>query len=199
VGDQDDRHSGGAQDARDVVAHGAAQERVDVAPRLVEQDHGRLGRERAGQRHALLLAARELVRMAALEAAEPDQVEDLGHAGDATAPRKAVAHVVGHAEMGEERVVLEDHPHVAALRRNPAAAGHHAVVDADLARVRLLEAGHQAQHGRLPAAARAQHGQQLAALDGEVGVAHGLDVAEALGHAAELDHRGIGGHLLRVP
>ena len=38
--------------------------RVERAERLVEQQHPRLDRQRAGERHALALAAGELVRVA---------------------------------------------------------------------------------------------------------------------------------------
>jgi len=50
---------------------------VERAERLVEQQHARLDGQRAGQRHALALAARELRRRALAEAAELDQVEQL--------------------------------------------------------------------------------------------------------------------------
>ena len=42
----------------------AADDRVDRAERLVHQQHGRVGRERAGHPDPLLLPARELVRVA---------------------------------------------------------------------------------------------------------------------------------------
>jgi hypothetical protein len=45
----------------------------------------------------------------------------------------------------EERVVLEDHPHLAALRRDPGPARDAAAGDLDLAGVGRLEAGDQAQ------------------------------------------------------
>ena len=44
-------------------AHLDAQERIERGQRLVEEQHLGLGDERAGQRHALLLAARELRRL----------------------------------------------------------------------------------------------------------------------------------------
>ena len=61
----------------ELVAHLGAAERVDVRPRLVEQDDAGLGRERARERDALLLAAGELVRVAALEPVEADEREHL--------------------------------------------------------------------------------------------------------------------------
>ncbi len=57
----------------DLVAHSAAQPRVEVGQRLVEQERSRLEHERPGQRHALLLAARELLGQPRLQTAEPDE------------------------------------------------------------------------------------------------------------------------------
>ena len=57
-----------------------AQPCVEGAERLVEEKHAGPEDERAGERDALLLAARELARLAAPERAELDDVEDLGDA-----------------------------------------------------------------------------------------------------------------------
>ncbi len=51
------------------------------AERLVHQQHGRIGRERARQADALTLPARELGGVArAVARLEPDELEQLGHA-----------------------------------------------------------------------------------------------------------------------
>ncbi len=57
------------------LAHPDAQERVERRERLVEQQDLRVGDQRAGQRHALLLAARELGRQALGEALHVDELE----------------------------------------------------------------------------------------------------------------------------
>ena len=49
--------------------------RVERGEGLVHQQHLRVGRERAGQRHALLHAARQLVHMRMLELLEADELE----------------------------------------------------------------------------------------------------------------------------
>ena len=64
----------------DLRAQRLAQERVDVRPGLVEQDELGRGRERAGERDALLLAARELVRVPLLEGLEADDRAARGRA-----------------------------------------------------------------------------------------------------------------------
>ena len=62
-----------AQPDAQVLAH----PRVERAERLVEQQHLRLDGERAGERHALALAARQLGRVAVREAVQVDQLEQL--------------------------------------------------------------------------------------------------------------------------
>lgn len=71
VGDEDRGGPGGAQDLFDLVAHLRAEVRVQVREGLVEQDQRR--RQGAGDRHALLLAGRELVRIA-----QPQDLCDTG-------------------------------------------------------------------------------------------------------------------------
>ena len=56
-----------ALDRADLLAQRHADLGVERRERLVEQQHLRLRRERAGQRHALLLAAGELVGIAVAE------------------------------------------------------------------------------------------------------------------------------------
>ena len=151
----------------DLVAQRGAQQRVDGAPGLVEQDDGRARRERARQRDALLLAAGELVGEAVAQVAEADQVEHLGDAvAAALAAGQAEADVGGDVQVREQRVVLEHHAHAAAVGRGPGAvAGDLRAVDLDAAGVGALEAGEHAQSGRLAAAGRAAEGDDLAARD----------------------------------
>ena len=79
-------HDGGARlgrDAHELGLHLLARHLVERAERLVhEQQPGLLG-ERAGDRDALLHAARELVGVAVGEVGEADHLEQLGHAGRA--------------------------------------------------------------------------------------------------------------------
>ena len=60
VRDEDRRHVHVVVEAAQPRAQLLADGRVERAERLVEQHHLRLDRERAGERHALALAAREL-------------------------------------------------------------------------------------------------------------------------------------------
>jgi len=55
--------------------------RVERAERLVEQQHARLDGQRAGERHALALAAAQLRRVPILVAREADDAEQLAGLG----------------------------------------------------------------------------------------------------------------------
>ena len=109
----------------DLLPHFRAQLRVEVRQRLVHQAHRRLVDDRAAQRHALLLAAGELRRLAREQRRQPEQL------GDAREPRPAIGvgdaphaqaeqDVLGHGEVRKQRVALEHHRDVALRRRQPA-------------------------------------------------------------------------------
>ena len=133
-------------------------------------------------------AARELVREAVRVLRQADQAEQLRDALAALAAANAEADVLLDAQVREERVLLEDHPDPARVRRHEdAGAEDGAALDRDLAGVGALEARDEAEQRRLPAAARAEQGDELPALDAELAVEHGLDVAEALRHAVRTD------------
>ena len=121
MGDKDGGRADGALDLAQLDLHLLAQLGVEVGERLVEQQDLRLDHQSAGQRHALLLAARELAREAAGERRESDQFQSF-----ADAPRPVVGghalhleperDVLRHGHMREERVALE-HDAEAALGR----------------------------------------------------------------------------------
>jgi hypothetical protein len=88
---------------------------------------------------------------------------------------------------GSWRVVLEHHAAVAA------GAGHRLAVDRHLTGGRLLEAGDDAQQGRLAATGGAYQADELAVLDRDVDARERVDLAvvdlETLGDAADRDMR----------
>ena len=73
----------------DVGPDAGAQVRVERGERLVEQDQLRPDGERPGQRDPLLLAAGELVRVAAAEAGQARRRQQLGGAPRRGAPGRA--------------------------------------------------------------------------------------------------------------
>ena len=99
--------------------HVGAQLAVERAQRLVEQQQMRREDERAGERHALLLAAGELSRQALGEVAELDQVEGSPHASarsrhaavSVTSSGKAMLRE--HREVRKQGVALEHHAEIA--------------------------------------------------------------------------------------
>jgi hypothetical protein len=89
-----------------------AQFDVEVGERLVHQDQARPRRQGAGQRHALLLAAGELVRELVGVAGQADQFEQFGDAclfAVAAEPSQAEADVLRHRQVRKQRVILEHH------------------------------------------------------------------------------------------
>ena len=80
VGDVDGRDAQLLLDRADFSAQRHADLGVERRERLVEQQHLRADRQRAGQRHALLLAAGELIRVAVAQPRHVDQLQHLVHA-----------------------------------------------------------------------------------------------------------------------
>src|SRR5438093_1752457 len=190
-----DEHTGHVQlvvEPPEPLAELLAHPGVERSERLVEEEHLRLGGERACERDALALAAGKLRRPRALVPLELDQSQQLPHALADARPRhlphaQPEGHVLEHAEMPEERVVLEDEAHVALGHGR---VGHVLVVVADGARVGRFEAGDDAQQRRFPRAGGAEEGQQSAARDLEADLAERDERAEALRHPLDRDAHG---------
>ena len=108
-----------AQDLSHLAAELCAHRLVQAREGLVEQQHVGSGGQGTGQRHSLLHAARELVRVAGCIVLQPDELEQLSRAhvtiGVAT---DAVGHVLSRRQVREERQVLEDEARATALRRH---------------------------------------------------------------------------------
>src|SRR5579859_5225088 len=93
---------------------------VEVAGRLVGDDHPRGVHERPRDGDALLLAAGQVRRVGQLLAGEAHRVERFGHAAVDQAVRLAVhpqreGHVLVHGQVRQELEVLEDQAHLAAV------------------------------------------------------------------------------------
>ena len=172
---------------------------VERAERLVEQQHARLDGERAGEGHPLLLAAGELRRIAAAEAAELDDVEQLLDAPRDLGPRRpqaprtdleAVGDVVGHRHVAEQRVMLEDEADAPLLNRERARV---LAVEGERARGHRLQPGDQAEKRGLARAGRPEQRQKFAGLDAEIDRIENALRAEILRDAANLDAAGTEG------
>ena len=80
VGDVNEGGADALLDRLQLVLHLAAQLEVERAQRLVEQQHGRFDHQRPGERHALPLAAGELMRRLLERVRQPDQRQRLARA-----------------------------------------------------------------------------------------------------------------------
>ena len=187
--DEDGRHVHLLVQAAQPLAQLGADARVEGAERLVEQQHLRLDRERAGESHALPLAAGELGRIAAGERLQLHELEQLSDAGvdlllRPLADRQAERDVVAHRHVLERGVVLEDEADAALLRRDP---GRVLAEDHDLALVRLLESRDDAEQRGLAASARAEERGQRARFDVERHVFERGEAVEALRDSVDDD------------
>ena len=189
VGDVDEGDPDLALQGLELGLHLLAELEVEGAERLVEQQHLGLVDQRAGERDALALAAGELGRPAQAEAAERHQLEHRRRAPVALGPGHALDHqavgdVVQHAHVREQGVVLEHRVDVAIVGRH---AEHALPMERDLAPIRLLEPGDQAQTRGLARARRSEHREELAVPDLEADPVDRPDRAEVAAHALEAD------------
>ena len=147
----------------------------------------------AGERHPLALAARELARVAEREPVELDQAQqlhdpgvDLGLAGACPArpDPEPEGHVLEHAHVPEERVVLEDEAHLALAR---IAQDHVLAGEPNLAAIGDFEPGQDPEQGRLARPGRTEERAELALHDVEADAMEGGVGSEGLGQIADLD------------
>ena len=178
--------AGPLPDPEQLEVHPLAGHLVERPERLVHQDERRVERERAGDRRALLHAARELPGVVLAEVAELDELEHLARLGLA---RRLVAaddlerqlDVASDRAPVEQDRRLEDHPVVAV----EAGLVGRLAVDGDRAARRRGQVGDDPQQRALAAARRPDERDELAAPDGQVDAPQGLDGRRAL--AARLE------------
>ena len=175
----------------DLLRHFLAQVGVEVGQGLVEQQHFGSHDHRAGQRHALLLPARQLGRVALRQRCQVHQLQHLVHAllgllGRRSAHVQAEAHVLGHRHVRPDRVALENHGHAPVLGRDRALRGRdRPAVDLDRPGCQLDEAGDHPQSGRLAATRGAEQGDELALVQVQAQVVDHRDRAVVLADALE--------------
>jgi hypothetical protein len=189
MGDEDRRHVHLLVEAAQPGAQVLADLGVEGAEGLVEQQHLRFHRQCPSQRHALPLAAGELVGIALGEPVELDQSQQLVHsvAGPLLAPLadlQAEGDVAEHGHVLEGGVVLEDEADLALLRRRLRGV---LAVDHDRAGVEILEPGDRPQQRRLAAAARPEQRRQRAVRHVDRDVVERLKVTEALVRSLDCD------------
>ena len=165
---------------------------VERRQRLVEQQHRRLGRERARERNALLLSAGQLMRIFLRLVA---QVHERQHFVDPSPDRvlrpfpafEPIADVPGHRHVGKQRIRLEDDAEIAQARRD---ADEACTVLRHFAGIGRLEAGDDPQQRGLAAARRTEKADEFAFVDVQADVVQRQDAAEPLGDVAQRQKHG---------
>ena len=177
VRDEHSRRAGEPEDFLHLLPHLTPHVGIQVAERLVQEQYDGFGGERAGERHPLLLAAGELVRVAVLEARESNEVQRLSdhvHGSRLLQAPQPEGDVLRHGEVREQRVVLKDHAHAALLRHHPmGSVADRPAGDRDRASLGPLESGDGPEHRGLAATAGAQDGQGGAFFHGEREIGQG--------------------------
>ena len=140
---------------------------IEVREGFIEEHDGGARRQGPGQCEPLALAARKLVGITALQAIEPEQLQQpASPAAVLTAPQAKTGIAPG-VEVGEQGVVLENHANAAALRWQPAAGtGHGAAVDQYRTALWTLKASDQAQQGGFAATGGSKQAHQFALMEG---------------------------------
>jgi hypothetical protein len=176
--------------------------RVEVPGGLVGQQDRRAVDEGARDRHALLLAAGQLVGEALLLAPQADELEGVRHRGEDVVAWLAdhlqrERHVLEHRLGRQQAEVLEHRADLPAqVRHLPRRQGGQvAAGDEDAARRRALLPQHQAQEGRLAGTGGSDEEDELPALDLEV---HAVERRSGtprvdLGDVLEADQRALAG------
>src|SRR5581483_1393140 len=169
--------------------------------------HARVVRERARDRDALLLAARELARQVVEPPVEADALEQLLHPLAAVAPcevrrRERRLDVLRRGERRDEVELLEHEPEGGAPQPRQLGVPHRSEVaslEEDGALARAVEAAEQLEQRRLAGAARSDHREEVAAVDHEVDLAHRAYLRAAHGVGAADAPELVGGCVVHQP
>ncbi len=143
---------------------------VEAGERLVEQQHGGLAGQGAGQRDPLCLTTRQLVRTARGERADPEPVEPLLSDPLCLGPPGAPApgperDVVQRTEVREQLLALEGQAEAPLTHQQRHRTRARPPLTGDLDPPRVTEQpGDRVQQRRLPGAVGAEHRDHLAGL-----------------------------------
>ena len=161
MGDEHDGLAPLEPDALQLDVHGLAGQRVERAERLVHQEERGIVDERAHERDALLHAARQLPRVAVLEALETDEVQELEARAAASARARAAARRPAGARC-RARCATGTAPATGTRRRCRGAGRRSACREQRIAVGGRQQAGEDLEEGRFPAAGRADDRHELA-------------------------------------
>jgi acyl-CoA thioesterase I len=181
-----DQHEGGAVPGAQIeheVDHLAAGVAVEIAGWLVGEQQLRLDDEGARQRHALLLAARQLLGIMQQAVREPDGLQRVARPRRGVAPSGELERdrdIFQRVHHRHEAKGLEDDADRATSPQSERILVEGAEIgsrDAHHAAGRALEAAHHHHHGRFAGAGRADHADALARRHIERNAAQHVDLA----------------------
>ena len=161
VGDEDHRQPERGEEVSELTAHGGARVRVERGERLVQEEGPRLACESTRHGDTLALAAGDLQGARISDVGDPEPLEQ---AVDAPPVGCAERDVAAHAQVREERVVLEDEADRPPFRRDvhPARRVEPGLLpEEDTTPRGPQEPGDHAQDARLPGPRRADQGERL--------------------------------------
>ena len=173
------------------LADTLAQVFVQPGERFVEQQNARIRCERSQQRYALLLAAREGMRIAIAHLPEVDVGEcTLDPCPVAYAVSQSESDVLRDGQVGEQRIVLKHQPHTALFGGDLSpvpAFGDRGAADRDAPGLQRLQTGREAQQRGLAAPRRTEQAHELARFHADAHVVDGEGLAEAMRDVGEME------------
>ena len=171
--------------APDGGPEGTAALDVHAGGRLVEEQQRRVRQQRHREPQPLLLTARALGHLAVGDAGDAGVLEHLVDRPGVREQAGGVGDRLPDAEVLDQAAGLHHRADQAAGDRLPRLQAEHA----DLAGRGPRQPEHHVDGRGLAGAVRPEERDDLALLELEVDAAHGLDVAEGLGHPRERDRR----------
>ena len=195
VGDDDEGGAEADLQVHELELRLLAQLLVEGGERLVQEQHLRPFRQRAGERDALALSAGQLLGIAGSEAFELHEPQRLVDARGDLLFREAVlpeaeGDVARDAQVREQGVGLKHHVHGPPIGRH---AGQVLAGEQDAALRRNLEAGEDAQQRAFSTPGRPKQAEELALEDAEGEIIDGGDAAEMFADVLEADQGNGGG------
>ena len=186
MGGQQDRHAARAQLAHELPGVPAGG-RIEPGRRLVQVEQRRIADQAEGKVQAALLPAGQRPDLAALQAGQAHQPDDLGHAARRPVVAGRACDRLADGQVRLDRDVLQDQ--AGPLTQLAGAGPLAGVVAEDLGcpAVAGAEALQDLQRRGLAGPVRPEQRDDLAVADGEADVSHGVHPAVALAQAGDLD------------
>jgi hypothetical protein len=188
--DIENRGGTAAQQVRKLKPHLVAKLGVDVAERIVQQQHLRISDQGTRERCALLLPVRQLARHVAenvLDLQQPtDRSDPCGHLSASGFRAQPARDVVLRRHVGKQGKVLKGHADPAPFRRR---TDNGPTADQDIPVVRLEHASDHAQQHGLAAARGPEYCDDFARLDRQGQVIRTADRTECLADGVEFETR----------